>query len=142
MQIRCSQAVQRIIDSPRAKLMPAARGKLSLAAGEPDFATPAPIGEAAVDALRAGHTRYAEFDGDLELRTKIAERVAAIRNAACGPEHVLVSHGSMAGLAATILATVDPGDRVVIPEPTYSLYTDLVRLAGGTAVPVPAREDH
>lgn len=130
------------MDSPRAAVTLAARGKVSLAAGEPDFETPAPIVEAAVDALRAGHTRYVELDGDLELRTKISERVAAIRRAACRPEHVLVTHGSMAGIAATILATIDPGDRVVIPEPTYSLYADLVRLAGGTPVPVPALEDH
>jgi aspartate aminotransferase len=111
---------------------------VSLALGEPDFPTPAPILEAMTEALRAGFTRYAEFDGDRELRAAIAERVQTAR----GPESVLITQGSMAGLSAAVLATVGIGDKVVIPEPTYSLYSDLVELAGATPVFVGARSDY
>jgi len=74
-----SGVAQRIIDSPRSSLTLAARGKISLASGQPDFATPRPIVEAAIEALNTGYTRYPEFSGDPELRSKIAERVMDLR---------------------------------------------------------------
>ncbi len=141
-QFQPSRVVQRIIDSPRSGLRLTAQGKISLAAGEPDFATPRPIVEAAIEALNAGYTRYPEFTGDPELRSKIAERVTAVRRSPCRLEEVAITHGSTGGIAAAILATVNPGDRVVIPEPTYSLYAELVLAAGGTVVPIPSRSDH
>jgi len=137
-----SGVAQRIIDSPRSSLTLAARGKISLASGQPDFATPRPIVEAAIEALNTGYTRYPEFSGDPELRSKIAERVMDLRRSPCRLEEVLVTHGSTGGLAATILATVHTGDRVVIPEPTYSLYAELVKAAGGVAEPIPPRSDY
>ena len=137
-----SRVVQRIMDSPRSALRLHAQGKISLAAGEPDFATPRPIIDAAIEALNAGYTRYPEFSGDLELRSKIAERVTAVRGSPCRPEEVVVTHGSTGGLAAAVFATVNPGDRVVIPEPTYSLYAELVKAAGGTPEAIPCRSDH
>ncbi|AHH95546.1 pyridoxal phosphate-dependent aminotransferase [Kutzneria albida] len=112
-------------------------GVISLAMGEPDFPTPQPIVAAAVAALREGWTRYGDLNGDPELRALVAEQ--------CGPgwtaEEVLITHGGSAGLAATILALVDPGDSVVLLDPTYSLYADQVHLAGGHPVRVPTRPD-
>jgi aspartate aminotransferase len=106
--------------------------------GEPDFATPPEIVEAAVRALREGHTHYSDQNGLPTLRSAIAERLP-------GPDgwsadDVLVTHGATAGLAAVILAMIGPGDRVVIPEPAYSLYADLVTLAGGVVEFVPLDE--
>lgn len=110
--------------------------------GEPDFDTPAEIVEAAVDALRAGRTRYTDPLGDADLRDALAGVVGASARAPFAREQILVTHGSSAGLAAAILAIVNPGDRVVIPEPSYSLYADLVALAGGIPVFVGLRRDY
>jgi aspartate aminotransferase len=113
-----------------------------LSMGEPDFDTPAPIVDAAVDALRAGYTHYADFNGDPDLRALIAEQAGATRGRAVDPADVLVTHGGTAAITAAVLATVDPDDRVLVPEPTYSLYVDAVNLAGGTPVYVPTPPDH
>jgi aspartate aminotransferase len=116
-------------------------GLISLAMGEPDFDTPPAIVAAAVDALHAGYTRYTEPPGDAELRDALADEVSRTARTPYGRHQVLVTHGSSAALAAAIFAIVNPGDRVVIPEPSYSLYADLVNWAGGVCVPVPLRPD-
>jgi aspartate aminotransferase len=116
-------------------------GTVSLAMGEPDFATPEPIVTAAGRALREGWTRYGDLNGDPELRELIAGTAARTAGAPVSPDQVLVTHGGSSGLAAVFMATVDPGDRVVMPDPTYSLYADQVHLAGGTVVRVPTLPD-
>jgi aspartate aminotransferase len=143
MQFRQSQAIERVA---RASLRPAGglppAGTISLAQGEPDFPTPEPIVEALRRAVGDGYTRYGDMNGDPELREAIAE--LATRSAGTTYSHtsVLVSHGGAAAITAAVLATIDPGDRVVIPEPTYSLYLDAVVLAGGRPVFVPNRTNH
>jgi aspartate aminotransferase len=117
-------------------------GVISLAQGEPDFATPEPIAEALCRAVRDGYTRYGDMNGDPELREAIAQQASRIAGTPFTERSVLVSHGGAAAITAAILATVNPGDRVVLPEPTYSLYLDAVELAGGSAVFVPVRPDH
>jgi aspartate aminotransferase len=110
--------------------------------GEPDFDTPTVIVDAAVDALRAGYTHYGDLNGDPELRRLIAEQGSVTAGYAIDPASVLVSHGGTAAITASILALVDPGDRVLLPEPTFSLYLDAVQLAGGEAVYIANRDDH
>ncbi len=114
---------------------------ISLAAGDPDFATPEHISQALADALAAGATHYAHAQGDPQLREALAEQLAEVSNRRCGVDQVLVTHGGSAGLAATILAAVDRGARVILPEPTYSLYADLTWMAGGEVSFVPHLED-
>jgi aspartate aminotransferase len=114
---------------------------VSLAIGEPDFDTPDVIVAAAVEALRSGETHYVDQNGLPELRTAVAGHLTALAGTAYRPDQVAVTHGATAALAASVLAMVDPGDRVVIPEPCYSLYGDLVHLAGGVPIFVPARDD-
>ncbi|MFE4499633.1 pyridoxal phosphate-dependent aminotransferase [Rhodococcus sp. NPDC056743] len=115
---------------------------VALNMGEPDFDTPAPITEAAIDALREGHTHYVDLNGDPELRELIAVQSSAIAGYPIGAEDVLVSHGGAAAITASILALVNPGDKVLLPEPTYSLYLDAIELAGGSVVYVSNRDDH
>jgi aspartate aminotransferase len=117
-------------------------GTISLAMGEPDFDTPPVIVEAAARAMRQGYTRYGDLNGDPELREHIAQDATRTSGASYTEASVLVTHGGAAAITASILAVVDPGDRVVIPEPTYSLYPDAVRLAGGQPVLVPTTSDH
>jgi aspartate aminotransferase len=136
-----SAAVERITATSLRPTFAPVPGLISLAMGEPDFDTPPEIIAAAIDALHAGYTRYTEPSGDAELRDALAALVSKTARAPYGRDQVLVTHGSSAGLAAAILAIVSPGDRVVIPEPSYSLYADLVNLAGGVSVLVPLLPD-
>lgn len=115
---------------------------VSLAMGEPDFDTPEEVTAAAVDALHAGYTHYALPMGDEELRAALAAHVSRVAGVRYAAEQIVITHGGTAGLSATILATVNPGDRVVIPEPSYSLYADLVRMVGGMPVFVPTLPDY
>src|SRR2546430_1916959 len=118
----------------RRSLRPATRPGpelISLAAGDPDFATPEHISQALADALAAGATHYAELQGDPELRAAIAEHMADIGGRPFSASQVAIPHGASGALAAVIFALVDPGTRVIVPEPTYSLYSDLAYMAGG-----------
>jgi aspartate aminotransferase len=143
MKVRGSRAVRRL---RAASLRPSgpvpAADVVALNMGEPDFDTPAVVVDAAVEALRAGHTHYVDMNGDPELRTLIAQNGSAVAGYHIDPESVLVSHGGSAAITASILALVDEGDRVIVPEPTYSLYMDAIQLAGGKAVYVANRADH
>ncbi|MFK4546044.1 aspartate/methionine/tyrosine aminotransferase [Streptomyces tendae] len=127
--------------SRRPALAPAPPGAVSLAMGEPDLPTPPTVVQAAVSALREGHTHYADQKGLGQLRAALAARLPARPGRTWGADDVLVTHGATAALAAVVLATIGPGDRVVVPEPAYSLYADLVVLAGGTVDFVPLAPD-
>ncbi|MDP9693850.1 UNVERIFIED_ORG: aspartate aminotransferase [Arthrobacter globiformis] len=140
---RASAAIDRVLATslrPVGGVAPA--GAVSLSMGEPDFDTPAEIVQAAVEALHAGWTHYGDANGDPELRQHIAAEASDVSGQAVRPDSVLVTHGGSAAITATVLATVNPGERVVIPEPSYSLYPDAVRLAGGVPVFVPTRADN
>lgn len=135
-------AVQRVESTSRRVQQPASTADLvSLAVGEPDFDTPQVIVDAAHASAARGRTHYAPMAGDNALRRRIAEEITVLRGQATNASDVLVTQGGTAGLSAAILASVGPGDRVVIPDPTYSLYADLVSLAGATAVHVPLADD-
>ena len=121
--------------SLRPNLAPPSQGVISLAMGEPDFETPVQIVEAAKQALVDGHTHYADQQGLPALREVIATNLPGTTDLSASD--ILVTHGATGALAALVLSAVGPGDRVVIPEPGYSLYADLVRLAGGTVDFVP-----
>lgn len=131
-------------DLRRRSLRPAARPGselISLAQGDPDFPTPEHISQALTDALAAGATHYAQLVGDPELRAALAEQMTEVAGRPYGLDQVVITHGASGGLAAAILALVDPGQRVIVPEPTYSLYADLTWMAGGEVTFVPHRED-
>lgn len=137
-----ADAVERIVAASRRGQQPQSSADLvSLAMGEPDFATPEPVVEAAIESLRSGRTHYSPLLGEVALREELANRIGGISGESASPEDVLITHGGTAGLAASILSIVNPGDRVVIPDPTYSLYADLVSMAGGIVVPVPVAPD-
>jgi aspartate aminotransferase len=143
MLFQPSAAIERVA---RTSLRPpgavAPQGVVSLAQGEPDFATPEPIVAALCRAARGGYTHYGDMNGDPELREAIAELASRIAGTPVTERSVAVTHGGAAAITAAVLATVNPGDLVVLPEPTYSLYLDVVQLAGGRAVFVPTLPDH
>jgi len=137
-----AEAVLRIERTSLRVQQPATTAEMiSLAVGEPDFATPPRIIQAAADALTQGLTHYSPQRGEKPLCEALAKRVSAQSGVDVSANEILVTHGGTGGLSAAILSIVNPGDRVVIPDPTYSLYADLVNMAGGICVPVPSRDD-
>jgi aspartate aminotransferase len=137
-----SAAVARIVAGSRRVQQPQSSGDLvSLAMGEPDFDTPEQVTEAAVASLRSGRTHYSPLYGESDLREALATRLNASGADGASAADILITQGGTAGLAAAILSIVNPGDRVVIPDPTYSLYADLVSMAGGVTVGVPLAAD-
>ncbi|ABL69049.1 pyridoxal phosphate-dependent aminotransferase [Paracoccus denitrificans] len=136
-----SQTLARVKPSPtiaitgRAREL-AAEGRdiISLSAGEPDFDTPAHIREAAKAAIDAGHTRYTAVDGIPELKRAICDKFAQENGLDYGPAQVTVGTGGKQILYNALMATLNPGDEVIIPAPYWVSYPDMVLLAGGTPV--------
>jgi aspartate aminotransferase len=118
----------------------AGRQIVHLEIGEPDFPTPAHICEAAAAALRAGHTSYCPSAGIPEFRKAAADYLATSRGLPIEPERVLIGTGAKPFLFFTILATCNPGDEVIYPDPGFPIYESAVRFAGAVPVPLPLRE--
>ncbi|MFM0494850.1 aminotransferase class I/II-fold pyridoxal phosphate-dependent enzyme [Paraburkholderia caledonica] len=108
-----------------------------LSVGDPDFATPAPIVERAIEALRGGDTHYSAVSGRDPLRAAIAEEQARMTGCTVGATNVILTAGAQNGVFATSLCLLEAGDEVIVPEPMYLTYEACVRAAGATLVPVP-----
>lgn len=107
---------------------------LDFALGEPDFATPANIQDAAIQALRNGHTHYTPPAGIPELRAAIARLYTEQHRLATTAEQVIVSNGAKHSIHNALMAVCGPGDEVIIPAPYWVSYADLVKLTGATPV--------
>jgi aspartate aminotransferase len=118
------------------------RSVIHLEIGEPDFDTPANVRQAAKAALDAGATHYPPFAGIADLRAAIAEDSAARKGFPIDPAQVFVTVGGKGVMVYAILALVDPGDEVIVPDPGYPIYESLARFVGGTPVPIPIRMEH
>jgi aspartate/methionine/tyrosine aminotransferase len=117
------------------------RDVIHLEIGEPDFATPRHICDAAYEALKAGETHYCPSAGIPEFREAAAGYLASSRGIDVRPENVLVATGAKPFLFFTILATCNPGDEVVYPDPGFPIYESAIRWAGATPVPLPLHEE-
>ena len=115
------------------------RDIIHLEIGQPDFPTPAAITQAGAQAILDGHTRYVAPAGSNDLRAAIAETAGALRGLDFSPEEVVVGPGGKPGIYFAVMALVEPGDEVIIPDPGFPSYAHIVRIAGG--VPVPVRLD-
>jgi aspartate/methionine/tyrosine aminotransferase len=114
---------------------------IHLEIGEPDFDTPLHVRESAVAALRAGETHYCPTAGIAELREEVARHLSRTRGVEIDPANVLVGNGAKPFLFFTILATCNPGDEVVYPDPGFPIYESAIRWAGATPVPLPLLEE-
>jgi aspartate aminotransferase len=110
------------------------RDVIGLGAGEPDFDTPDHIKEAAIAAIRAGETKYTAVDGTPALKDAICRKFARENGLTYAPEQITVGTGGKQVLFNAFMATLDPGDEVVIPAPYWVSYPDMVLLAGGEPV--------
>ena len=112
------------------------RDILGLAQGEPDFDTPDHIKEAAITAIRAGKTKYTQVDGIPELKTAVCAKFNRENGLDYKASQVSVGSGGKQVLFNALMATVNPGDEVIIPAPYWVSYPDIVMLAGGVPVVV------
>ncbi|MBR4291845.1 MAG: aminotransferase class I/II-fold pyridoxal phosphate-dependent enzyme [Oscillospiraceae bacterium] len=110
-------------------------GCAMLTIGEPDFDTPENIREAAVTAIRAGHTHYAPNQGTPDLRTAVAEFETGRGNPTT-PEQVLITIGACHALFTALLGILNPGEELIVPTPGFVLYETIAAIAGAKAVPL------
>ena len=120
------------------ELKAAGRDVIGLGAGEPDFDTPDNVKEAAIKAIRDGQTKYTAVDGIPELKKAIVDKFARENGLTYKPSQVSVGTGGKQVLYNALLATLNPGDEVIIPAPYWVSYPDIVLLGGGTPVFVEA----
>ena len=127
-----------VTDKARA-LKAAGRDVIGLGAGEPDFDTPDNIKEAAIKAIRAGKTKYTNVDGIAELKAAIAAKFKRENKLDYSPAQISVGTGGKQVLYNALVATINPGDEVIIPAPYWVSYPEMVALAGGEPVAVETR---
>jgi len=111
---------------------------INMSVGEPDFDTPQHIKDAAKRAIDENYTRYTPVPGYMSLRKAIADNLAAVNGVVYDPAQIVVGNGAKQEICNVILATVNPGDEVIIPTPAWVSYVEMVKLAEGTNVLVPA----
>jgi aspartate aminotransferase len=141
-----ADSIGRIKPSPtiavtdKARVLKAAgRDVIGLGAGEPDFDTPDNIKEAAIEAIRRGASKYTAVEGIPELRQAICGKFKRENGLDYKPSQVIVGTGGKQVLFNALMATLNPGDEVIIPAPYWVSYPDIVLLAGATPVAVKTR---
>jgi len=134
---------------PSATLAMAAKAKelkakgqtvFDLSLGEPDFATPEHICQAAIEAMRAGHTHYTVASGIPELKQAVVEQCKKRYGLTYSPQQVVISNGAKHALHNAFTATLNPGDEVIIPAPYWVSYSELIKLTGAVPVVIPTEE--
>jgi aspartate aminotransferase len=106
---------------------------IQLHTGDPDFPTPTFIAEALADAVERGYTHYGAFQGDPELRAVIAEQLSQRTGTSWSASDVLITTGGSGAVYSAMFAYLDPGDQVLIPDPSFSQYADVATMIGAEA---------
>lgn len=136
-----SKTLHRVKPSPTmavtakaAELRAAGKDVIGLGAGEPDFDTPDNIKEAAIEAIRAGDTKYTKVDGTPACKAAVIEKFSRENGLSFEANQITVNSGGKHTIYNAMMATLNPGDEVVIPTPYWVSYPDITLLAGGTPV--------
>ncbi len=140
-----SQALSRVAPSATMAVTQKARDMraagidvIGLGAGEPDFDTPDHIKQAAIDAITRGETNYTNVDGIPELKQAICDKLKRDNGLTYSPSQINVSPGGKPVIYNALMATLSPGDEVIVPTPCWVSYPEMAKLAGGTPVIVPS----
>ncbi|MGA2059184.1 MAG: pyridoxal phosphate-dependent aminotransferase [Thermoguttaceae bacterium] len=141
MPLKISRIIQALEPSAtmamaaKAKELKAAGRKVyDLSLGEPDFTTPEHICQAAISAMKAGHTHYTVASGIPELKKAVADKYKSVHGLEYAPAQVVIANGAKHAIHNVFTVVLDPGDEVIIPAPYWVSYAELVKLTG--AVPV------
>ena len=129
------------ITAMAAEMKAAGRDVIGLGAGEPDFDTPENVKAAGIEAIRAGETKYTRVDGLPALKEAVCRKFKRENDLDYAPEQISVGSGAKHVLYNALMAGVDAGDEVIVPAPYWVSYPDMVRLAEGEPVIVPARAE-
>jgi aspartate aminotransferase len=129
------------VSTKAAELKAAGQNVIGLGAGEPDFDTPDNIKQAAIEAINAGKTKYTAPDGIPELKQAIVDKFERENGISYQPSEISVACGGKHIIYNAIMATINPGDEVLIPAPYWVSYPDITLLAGGTPVALEAGAD-
>lgn len=133
---------QTIVVTQKARALKAdGRDVISLSVGEPDFETPQNIKDAAIKAIQDGETRYTDVAGTMALRKAVAAKFERDNGLTYKPEEIVVSTGGKQVIFNAMLATIDEGDEAIVPAPCWVSYPDIIALAGGKPVIVPAGQN-
>ena len=142
--VHLAQRLSRIKPSPTmaitamaAELKAAGKDVIGLGAGEPDFDTPDTVKAAGIQAIQAGQTKYTRVDGLPALKQAVVRKFARENGLDYAPEQISVGSGAKHVLYNALMASLDPGDEVIVPAPYWVSYPDMVQLAEGTPVIVP-----
>lgn len=138
--IGVSQILQ--IGAKAAQLKKEGRPVIILGAGEPDFDTPDNIKDAAIEAIKRGDTKYTALDGTLELKRAIQAKFKRDNGLDFGLNEITVASGAKQILFNAFMASLEPGDEVIIPTPYWTSYSDIVAVAGGVPVLVPCSDEN
>lgn len=122
------------VTAKAAELRAAGKDVIGLGAGEPDFDTPDNIKEAAIEAIRAGDTKYTKVDGTPACKAAVIEKFSRENGLSFEANQITVNSGGKHTIYNAMMATLNPGDEVVIPTPYWVSYPDITLLAGGTPV--------
>jgi len=129
-----------VIGETARRMKRAGKPVIVLGAGEPDFDTPDNVKEAAVRAIREGQTKYTALDGTPELKAAVIAKFRRENGLDFAPAKIIAGAGAKQVLFNAFMATLDPGDEVVLAAPYWTTYADIVAIAGGTPVAVVGRE--
>ncbi len=124
------------VSNMAAEMRAAGQDVIGLGAGEPDFDTPEHVKQAAIQAMADGKTKYTAVDGIPQLKQAVVDKFAAENNIQCSTDMVTIGTGGKQVLYNALMATLNPGDEVIIPAPYWVSYPDMVLLAEGTPVTV------
>jgi aspartate aminotransferase len=136
-----SLAVQRIAAESQRPTTRPGPDMIKLASGDPDFDTPEHIRQALVDAINSGYTHYIENRGDADLRDALAAWESRKTATPVTIDELNITHGGGGAISSALVAIVNPGERVLLPEPIYSSYADVLRMIGAEGVYVPQTPD-
>ncbi|TVR06974.1 MAG: pyridoxal phosphate-dependent aminotransferase [Salinarimonadaceae bacterium] len=143
-----AQRLRGVVPSPIAALSQAARDLrasgvdvIDLGVGEPDFDTPEHVKAATTEAMRRGETKYTPINGGPALRKAIADKFQRENGLTYALDEIAVSSGAKQIIFNAMMATLDPGDEVIVPAPYWASYPDIIRFAGATPVVVAGSEE-
>jgi aspartate aminotransferase len=115
---------------------------IRLEVGEPSFPTPAHVKQAAVDALAADFTRYTPNAGIAELREALVDKLARCNGITASADDIIITNGAVAAIFSTLASLVNPGDEVLLADPSWPNYLQMTRLLGATPVYYPLHLEH